>query len=199
VPYCNGDFMRHLFPTRERHAEILNSNLGYFLTCGIGLLSVGIATIAYSLSTPFIFQVSPHFLGMLLVAASLFIFLDTFQFWLGLWAMFIIYLGLGLTYLIIGIVFILDPPLLFLNSALIFFFIFLGIPRIIYSVVSPFPNSGVWFYNAAVNLVSAAVLFLQWLPADLFVFGFFIGLDLIFAGGIRIVNAMALARIPKIP
>lgn len=212
--------MNPFFPNKQQAIEISKGNVGYFITCGIGVLGSGLGALIYTgLAAIFNLEIPVNFIGIVLIIAGILIIFDTFQFWFGYSLPFFVFLFLGSLYFFAGITFVLtifDPYLSTkLNVISSYFFLLLGACRIIYmlffillgllpnsvfslqnngdimfAALTNLPGKFFWVVCGIINIIFWFLLFKQWVPLTLNILGLFVGFDLVLAGTTRIFSIM---------
>ena len=173
----------------ETAVENLKGKWGWLLTLGILMLIVGFC----ALSMPFVAALaSVLFLGWLLIIGGVLQGVHAFgqKHWGGLFWQLLI----GVLYLLIGLMLIVEPlrSLLALTLLLAIFFVVEGIFRIIAAFrLKPRDNWGWILLNGLVTLVLGALIWAEWPSAAVWAIGLLVGIDLIFGGWSMIMIALA--------
>lgn len=159
--------------------EELRRQWGWFLILGITLIALGVIAIA---SSTIVTLVSIIFLGSLLLVSG--ILQIAYAFWVHKWAGFFLSLLAGILYGITGILLIAHPAAgaLSLTLLLAAFYMVGGIFRMVGSMMMRFERWGWALFSGAIKFLLGFLIWQGWPETGLWVFGLFIGIDLIFFG-----------------
>jgi uncharacterized membrane protein HdeD (DUF308 family) len=162
---------------------------GWFLGLGVGLLALGIAAVARSVTAT---VVSMLFFGWLLVVAGAIEGVQAVA--VGHWAGFFQHLFAAVLFLVAGFILVLRPVIgaevLTLFMAL--FFLVGGLFQLIGSLWIGLPG---WYWSAAdgvITFILGLLILAQWPASGLWVIGLFIGIDLILYGAAWIAISLSL-------
>lgn len=177
-----------IFSKNFNDLEDLRKNWGWFLTLGILLTFLGVLAIAASTATTI---VSVIFLGSLLVIGG--IAQTIYAFWIRKWSGFSLSLLAGILYSVTGIFLIIHPieAAISLTLLLAAFYIVGGLFRMITSVMTRFNLWGWALLSGTIKFILGMLIWQGWPETGLWVFGLFIGIDLIFFGWFWIVLALS--------
>jgi uncharacterized membrane protein HdeD (DUF308 family) len=162
---------------------------GWFLALGMGLVVLGIAAVARSVTAT---VVSMVFFGWLLVLASGIEIAQAVM--VGRWVGFFQHLLAAILFGITGLLIIMRP-VISAEVATIFiamFFLIGGLFQLIGSVAVALPGWGWHAADGLITLVLGLLIIAQWPASGLWVIGLFIGIDLIFYGFAWIALALGL-------
>jgi uncharacterized membrane protein HdeD (DUF308 family) len=170
--------------------NLLHDRWGWFFAWGILLVLLGVLAIAYSTVTTVI---SVIFFGILLCVSGAVIIFDSFKSSFGKWNEFFMHLGMGILYLIAGIILVKGPLAgsITLTLLLAIFYILLGLFRTISCLTRAVTNRGWRLASSIITLLLGVLILLEWPASGLFIIGLFIGIDLIFTGWVYIVSALS--------
>lgn len=170
--------------------NLLHDRWGWFFAWGILLVLLGVLAIAYSTVTTVI---SVIFFGILLCVGGGVIIFDSFKSSFGKWNEFFMHLGMGILYLIAGIILVKGPLAgsITLTLLLAIFYILLGLFRTISCLTREVTNRGWRLASSIITLLLGVLILLEWPASGLFIIGLFIGIDLIFTGWVYIVSALS--------
>jgi len=181
----------------ENAMENLKGKWGWFLTLGILMLILGFC----ALSMPFVAALaSVLFLGWLLIFGGVIQGIHAFgqKHWGGLFWQLLI----GVLYLLIGVMLLVEPlrSVMALTLLLAIFFVVEGIFRIITAFrLKPKQNWGWILVNGIVTLILGALIWAEWPSAAVWAIGLLVGIDLIFGGWSIVMIAMAARRAAQSP
>ena len=152
---------------------------GWFLMLGIVLMLLGVIAIGASTAVT---MASMVFLGILLLIGGILQIAYTFS--VRQWSGFFLSLLAGVIYTVVGGMLILHPAAgaLSLTLLLAAFYIVAGIFRIIGAVTTRFEHWGWALFSGIVSLTLGLLIWSGWPQTGLWVFGLFIGIDLIVYG-----------------
>lgn len=180
----------NMFQLNKELLSTYAKNWRWFIFWGIILIILGIVAISFAtLSTIF----SVLFLGFLLTASGIIMFIDTFQFWRGQPTSFIFHLLISLLYFLVGLMFIFKPILgaLSLTLVLAIAFIVIGIFRIVNAFFHRYWPGNAWrIFSGIITLILGLLIYYEWPASGLFFIGLFVGIDLIMIGWIYIFAAL---------
>ncbi|MFA6037245.1 MAG: DUF308 domain-containing protein [Legionellales bacterium] len=170
-------------------AHPLSNRWGWFFAWGLLLVALGTLAIIYSAATTLI---SVFVFGVILTISGFVIILDSFKSSWGTWNEFFMHLGMGILYLIAGIILIKGPLAgsITLTLILAILYIVLGIFRIVSCLTREVTNRGWRLASSILTLLLGIFILAEWPMSGLFIIGLFIGIDLIFTGWIYIVTAL---------
>lgn len=186
--------MNILSPFSAVQAEAFKQNWQWFLAWGVALIVLGFAAMYFSFYSTIL---SVILLGGILSIAGVFVMFDAFQFWWKKWGGFAAHLLIGLLYLTVGIILVQQPIASSLSLTLILgiFYIVLGIFRLAYNFSTHLPQRGWRIFGGALTLLLGIFIVAEWPATGLFVIGLFIGIDLLFAGWIYTIGALAARKL----
>jgi len=166
-------------------------NWGWFLAFGVGLLLLGFVAVVRSVMAT---VVTMLFFGWLLVLAA---GIEAAQaFMVGAWAGFFLHLLAAVLFGVVGVL-LLSRPMISAEVVTLFmaaFFLIGGLFQLIGSLVLSLPDRGWHALDGLITLVLGVLVLAQWPASGLWVIGLFVGIDLIFYGGVWIVLALHLRR-----
>lgn len=159
--------------------EKLRKNWGWFLTLGIVLMILGGLAVA---TASYVTLASMVFFGVLLLIADGAQIVYTFS--LKDWSGFLLSLLSAILYSVVGFLLVTHPVAgaLSLTLLLAAFYIVGGIFRIVGSAYLQFEHWGWALFSGIVKLALGILIWLGWPETGMWVFGLFIGIDLIFYG-----------------
>ena len=162
---------------------------GWFMAFGIGLLILGIAAIARSVTAT---VVSMVFFGWLLIFASGIEIAQAIM--VGHWAGFFYHLLAAILFGLTGLLLITRPVISaeVLTVIMGMFFIIGGLFQLISSLAVSVPGWGWQAADGIIAFILGLLVLAQWPTSGLWVIGLFIGIDLIFYGCAWIAVALAL-------
>ncbi len=175
-------------------ANTLSERWGWLFAWGLVLVILGVLAIAYATVST---VVSVIFLGFLLTVSGIVIIFDSVKSSWGRWNEFFMHLGMGLLYLIAGLILIKGPVAgsITLTLLLAIFYIALGLLRTISCLTREVTNRGWRLFSSIITLLLGILILLEWPASGLFIIGLFIGIDLIFTGWIYIMTALTVKSI----
>jgi uncharacterized membrane protein HdeD (DUF308 family) len=162
---------------------------GWFLVFGIGLVLLGVAAMARSVTATL---VSMLFFGWLLVLAA---GIETAQaVMVGQWAGFFYHLLAAILFGVTGLLLVMSPAISaeVLTVVMAMFFIIGGLFQLIGAFAVSLPGWGWQAADGIVALVLGLLVLAKWPASGLLVIGLFIGIDLIFYGAAWIALALQL-------
>jgi uncharacterized membrane protein HdeD (DUF308 family) len=168
-----------VFTKRFCHINHLCKNWGWFLLLGLAFIVLGIGAIATSTAVTL---ASMIVLGSLLLIGG--VIQIAYAFWTHEWSGFFLSLLAGILYTITGFLLIAHPTVgaLSLTLLLAAFFIVGGLFRIIGSLMMRFEQWGWALFSGIVELILGLLIWQGWPATGFWVFGLFIGIDLLFYG-----------------
>ena len=170
--------------------DMLSQHWGWFLAWGLALVALGVLAVVYSVSATLL---SVIFFGALLTISGVVIIFDSFKSSWGNWSEFFLHLGMGLLYLIAGVILIKGPVMgsITLTLILAVFYIVLGVVRTISCLTRPVSKRGWRLASSIITLLLGLLILIEWPASGLFIIGLFIGIDLIFTGWIYVMTALS--------
>lgn len=157
----------------------LRKDWGWFLLFGLVLIALGVFAVASSTAVTLASMVV---LGVLLLIGG--IMQTIYAFWMREWSGFFLSLLSGIIYTVLGLMLTIHPTAgaLSLTLLLAAFYIIGGIFRMITSAYMRFEMWGWAFFSGLIKFVLGMLIWVGWPQTGLWVFGLFIGIDLIFYG-----------------
>lgn len=164
------------------------ANCGIYNNCrwalmlwGIALVILGGVAIYISTLTTL---VSVILLGSLILIGGIFVIVDSGRFWRGTWGGFLTHLFIGILYLVVGSMLIVNPlnGAISLTLLLAIFYIMLGLFRMGGALAFGLPKKGWIFIGGLIALLLGILILIHWPTSSLFIIGLFIGIDLLFTG-----------------
>jgi uncharacterized membrane protein HdeD (DUF308 family) len=174
--------------------EHLQKQWKWFLLLGILLMLLGLVSIAYSTTVT---GISIVFLGAFLLTGG--IFQTVYACWAREWSGFFLSLLAGILYGVVGLL-LLSHPLagaVGLTLLLSAFYIVDGIVRIIGSLMMRFEQWGWSLFSGVVKLLLGLLILAGWPQTGLWVFGLFIGIDLLFYGWFWVLLSLSVPRLTR--
>lgn len=168
-----------IFARNFNSFENLRKQWGWFLLLGLALIALGIVAIA---SSTYVTLASMIFLGALLLVGGILQIAYTFS--IRKWSGFFLSLLSGILYTVVGFLLVMHPTAgaLSLTLLLAAFYVIGGIFRIVGAATTRFEHWGWALFSGVVMLALGILIWLGWPQTGLWVFGLFIGIDLIFYG-----------------
>jgi uncharacterized membrane protein HdeD (DUF308 family) len=162
---------------------------GWFLAFGVGLLALGIAAVARSVTATIVSMV---FFGWLLVLAAAIEVAQAVM--VGHWAGFFQHLLAAVLFGVVGFLLALRPVISaeVLTLFMAAFFLVGGLFQLVGSVSIGLPGWGWYAADGVITFVLGLLVLAQWPASGLWVIGLFIGIDLIFYGSAWIAVALGL-------
>lgn len=160
--------------------EPLRAKWGWIVALGVVYLLAGFVALGSVLSAT---VVSVFLVGIMMIIAGVAEVINAFE--VRGWGKFLLWLLLGVLYIVAGLVTFQNPVLaaavltLILGAALVAS----GIMRIILAFSVQREAPWIWvLLSGAITLVLGALILARWPVSSLYVLGLFLGIDLIFAG-----------------
>ncbi len=177
-----------MFSKNFNDLDDLKNNWGWFLFLGLLLITLGVLAVGMSTTTTI---VSVIFLGSLLLTGG--IVQTIYAFWMRQWSGFFLSLLAGILYTVTGIFLIIHPieGAISLTLLLAAFYIVGGLFRMITSVMTRFEFWGWALFSGTVKFVLGLLIWQGWPETGLWVFGLFIGIDLILFGWFWVILALS--------
>lgn len=165
----------------------LRKNWNWFLIFGIIMMILGALAIA---SSAFVTVASMVFLGSLLLVGGILQIGYTFS--IRNWSGFFLSLLAGVLYAVVGFFLVAHPAAgaLSLTLLLAAFYIVGGIFRIAGSIATRFDHWGLSLFSGVVTLVLGLLIWSGWPETGLWIFGLFIGIDLLVYGWFWVMLAL---------
>jgi uncharacterized membrane protein HdeD (DUF308 family) len=162
---------------------------GWFLAFGIGLVLLGVAAMARSITATL---VSMLFFGWLLVLAAGIEIAQAVM--VGQWAGFFYHLLAAILFGVTGLLLVMSPAISaeVLTVVMAMFFIIGGLFQLLGSLAVSLPGWGWQAADGIVALILGLLVLAKWPASGLLVIGLFIGIDLIFYGAAWIALALQL-------
>ncbi|MDO5581832.1 MAG: HdeD family acid-resistance protein [Planctomycetia bacterium] len=157
----------------------LSKNWFPFLLLGIALMVLGFLAIGSSL---FATVITVSLIGVLLMVGGVMQTVNSF--YTGQWSGFLLHLGLGVLYFVVGLM-LLDAPMLnaiTLTFLISVFFIIAGLFRIIGSLSTHYPGWGWSLLSGSITFLLGILIFKSWPSSGLWVIGLFVGIEMVFSG-----------------
>lgn len=165
---------------KNPHLELVGEHWTLFLLWGLVLVALGL--LAVSIAT-FTTLASVIFLGCVVLAGGIVLFVDAFHFWHVNWKYFFGHLIISLLYLAAGFWLLTQPV-----SAAVSLTLVLGV---FYTVLGAFRLGtafaagdflGWQLFNGVVALILGILILIHWPASSLFIIGLFVGIDLFISG-----------------
>lgn len=171
--------------------EQFSRNWGWFLALGIIMLVLGILALGSALVVTL---VSMIFFGWVLIFAGGFEAVQSF--WQKRWGGFFLHLLVGLLYVIVGFMLVVNPEAsaVALTLLMAIFFIVAGIFRIVASLTMRFPQWGWMLVSGIAALILGVLIWRQWPASGFLIIGLFIGIELILTGWSWVMLSLAARR-----
>jgi len=165
----------------------LRKQWGWFLFLGIIFMALGVLAVATSTTVTLI---SVVFLGIVLLIGG--IIQIGYAFWTYGWSGFFLSLLAGILYTVTGFLLVDHPTAgaLSLTLLLAAFYVVGGLFRIVASLMMKFERWGWALFSGIVKFLLGFLIWLGWPETGLWVFGLFIGIDLIFYGWFWVLLAL---------
>ena len=182
-----------LFTKDLVHLKELKKNWGWFLLLGLILIAIG--TFAIATST-FVTIVSMIFLGAALLASG--VIQIAYSFWMRKWSAFFVSIFAGILYATVGVMLLIHPEATALSLTLLLgaFYVVGGLVRIIASIMTKFNQWGWALFSGVVKLALGVLILSGWPETGLWIFGLFIGIDLIFFGWFWVLLSLGARNLP---
>lgn len=183
-----------LFSKNISDLEHLRKQWGWLLFLGIVLILLGMTAVASSTTAT---VVSMIFLGYLLLFGG--VVQIAYSFWVRQWSGFFLSFLAGILYTVTGFLLVAHPTAgaLSLTLFLAAFYIVGGLFRIVGALMMRFEQWGWALFSGVIKFVLGMLIWLGWPETGFWVFGLFIGIDLIFFGWFWVLLALA-ARNAKV-
>lgn len=167
--------------------ETLRQQWNWFLLLGIAMIILGILAIGAS---TVVTQASMVFLGVLLLIGG--VIQLGYSFSVIKWSGFFLSLLAGILYTVVGFFLIRNPTAGALSLTLLLsaFYIVGGAFRIIGSIATRFEHWGWALFSGIISLILGVLIWMGWPETGLWVFGLFIGIDLIVYGWFWVMLAL---------
>ena len=184
-----------IFARNFSDLEALRKQWKWFLFMGmmivLGFLAIGAATT--------VTIVSVVMLGSLLLIGG--IIQTLYAFWMRQWSGFFFSLLAGIVYSVTGFLLLMHPMAgaLSLTLLLAAFYMVGGIFRIIGSIMMRFEQWGWALFSGIVKLGLGILIWMGWPETGLWVFGLFIGIDLIFYGWFWVLLSLSAKKSNQYP
>lgn len=177
-----------LFAKNFASVEQLRRQWNWYLIFGIIMIILGVLAIGASTTVT---MASMVFLGALLLIGG--IVQIGYAFTVTKWSGFFLSLFAGILYAVVGFMLIAHPTASALSLTLLLaaFYIVGGLFRIIGSLATRFDHWGWALLSGVVTLVLGLLIWGGWPETGLWVFGLFIGIDLIVYGWFWVMLALA--------
>ena len=162
---------------------------GWYLAFGIGLILLGVAAIARSVTAT---VVSMVFFGWLLAMAAGIELVQAVM--VGKWAGFFLHLLAAILYGVMGFLFIARPLLgaEVVTVVMASFFLIGGMFQLLAALLTFLPGAGWHILDGAISVVLGVLVLRQWPASGLWVIGLFVGINLIFYGSAWTALALSL-------
>ncbi len=157
----------------------LAAQWGWLLIFGVGLVVLGVAAVARSMTATF---ASMTFFGALLVLAAA--VEAAAAVWSGHWAGFFQHTLAAILYGVLGLIFLMRPMITaeVLTFVMALFFLAGGLFHLVGAFMLGFSGSFWLIIDALITIALGVMILAQWPASGLWVIGLFIGVDLIFYG-----------------
>lgn len=180
----------------DNQKPILGQHWKLFLLWGALLAILGMVAISTSVFTT---MISVVILGFLVLASGIVIALDTITYHRNSWQSFLLHLLLAILYIVVGLMFIINPmnSAVYLTFWLGILFIVIGAMRLIFATASRAPS---WLWatlNGFITLLLGILILSSWPASSLVIIGIFVGVDLLFTGITYIMLAIAAHQFGK--
>jgi uncharacterized membrane protein HdeD (DUF308 family) len=159
----------------------LGQHWGWMLVWGLIITLLGVAAIYFSVVTTLI---SVVFIGALIFAGGIVLFIDAFKYWSGYIGSFIWHLVIAVLYIVVGIMLLQNPVSGSISLTLLLglFYVFLGIARIVYSTSTRISQWQWSLIGGVIALFLGILILVNWPAGSLVIIGLFVGIDLVFCG-----------------
>jgi uncharacterized membrane protein HdeD (DUF308 family) len=177
-----------IFARNFSDLESLRKQWKSFLFMGILMIVLGFFAIGAATTVTI---VSVALLGSLLLIGG--IVQTVYSFWSRQWSGFFFSLLAGIIYSVTGFLLLMHPTAgaLSLTLLLAAFYIIGGIFRIVGSIMMRFEQWGWALLSGIIKLVLGVLIWTGWPATGLWIFGLFIGIDLIFYGWFWVLLALS--------
>jgi uncharacterized membrane protein HdeD (DUF308 family) len=165
----------------------LAQNWGWFLAFGIGLLVLGAAAVARSVTATI---ASMSFFGLLLVLAAGIEIAQAVM--AGHWSGLFHHLVAAILFGIVGVLLVTKPAISaeVLTAVMAMFFMIGGLFQVIASLATSLPGWGWQVTDGIITFILGLLVIAQWPASGLWAIGLLIGIDLILFGGAWIALAL---------
>ena len=173
--------------------EELRKNWRWFLFLGFIFIALGLAAVS---TAAFVTLISVIFLGAMLLVGG--IIQIIYAFWMREWSGFFLSLLAGILYAVVGLMLTGNPTAAELSLTLLLaaFYMVGGLFRIVGSIMMRFEQWGWALVSGVIKFTLGMLIWLGWPQTALWVFGLFIGIDLIFYGWFWVLLALAARNNP---
>lgn len=181
-----------VFQQKLASVENIRRNWGWFLGFGIILIILGLLAIG---SAAIVTDIYVMLLGIFLLIGGILQFI--YAFWVRQWNGFFLSLLAGILYAVVGFLFVSHTTASAVSLTLLLaaFYIIGGLFRIIGSAMMRFDQWGWALFSGIVKFVLGLLIMLGWPQTGLWVFGLFIGIDLLFYGWFWVVLSLTVRNI----
>jgi uncharacterized membrane protein HdeD (DUF308 family) len=168
--------------------EAIRGNWGWILALGIILIVVGTVAIAMPLAASLASAIA---FGVLFLVGGITQLVGSF--WTRDWSGFLLYLLMGLLYVVLGVMFLRHPgeAMVAVTLLLACGFMIGGLFRIIGSLMYRFPHWGWVFLGGVISLLLGIYIYSLWPFDSFFIPGLFVGIDMIFTGWTWVMLSLA--------
>lgn len=158
----------------------LAAHWGWLVALGVALALLGAVAIWRARTATLVYVV---FLGILLLAAALAVFIAAFSL-TGYWTAFFIHVLWAVLLAIIGVVLVTRPAISAeaITLVMAFYFLVAGVVGIGFAVFSHVQNQWLAIFDGVVSVTLGALLLSGWPVSGLWAIGLFVGIDLILRG-----------------
>ena len=176
--------------------EAIRGNWGWILALGIILIVVGTVAIAMPLAASLASAIA---FGVLFLVGGITQLVGSF--WTRDWSGFLLYLLMGLLYVVLGVMFLRHPgeAMVAVTLLLACGFMIGGLFRIIGSLMYRFPHWGWVFLGGVISLLLGIYIYSLWPLDSFFILGLFVGIDMIFTGWTWVALALAVKNLGRAP
>lgn len=176
-----------IFSKHVTDVDTLRKQWGWFLLLGILLIILGLISIT---AATVVTEISVILFGALLLGGG--IVQIAYAFWMHQWGGFFLSLLAGILYTITGFLLLAHPTAgaLSLTLLLAAFYMVGGIFRLVSAAMMHFEHWGWAFFSGLIKLCLGLLILLGWPATGLWVFGLFIGIDLLFFGWFWVLIAL---------
>lgn len=180
-----------IFTKNFSDLEALRKQWKWFLIMGIVMIILGFLAIGAATTVTLVSMVM---LGALLLTGG--IIQIGYAFWARQWSGFFFSLLAGIVYTVTGLLLLVHPTAgaLSLTLLLAAFYIIGGIFRIVGSLMMQFEQWGWALFSGIIKLILGGLILAGWPVTGLWIFGLFIGIDLIFYGWFWVLLSLTAKR-----